>query len=106
MNFVVNAIDRHIGGRVRNTRIFRNFSISRMADELRISVEDLEQHECGAKRFSAVHMLQLSRLLRVEASFFLRGFEVRVTTPASTSRDARRAQYAFKSEDAPSALFH
>ena len=63
-------VDKHVGHRVRMTRLFRKMSAAQIAAFLEIPAEQLTDHENGALRFAARDLQRLSRLLCVPPGFF------------------------------------
>jgi transcriptional regulator with XRE-family HTH domain len=66
-----NIIDVQVGARVRRARIFRDFRQHSVADHLGVSAEAYLDLEKGGCRFTAVQLLQLSRLFQVSPAYFL-----------------------------------
>jgi transcriptional regulator with XRE-family HTH domain len=67
------ALDRHIGGRVRNRRLELRLSESSVAEALKCTVDHLRAFEEGRTHMTAVLLFEISRVLEVEVSYFFDG---------------------------------
>jgi transcriptional regulator with XRE-family HTH domain len=74
---MTNAVDIHVGARVRMTREFRGVSPHVMASALGVTVPSLDRYEAGLERFAMPQLCTAAQLLSVNPAFFfqaLRGF--------------------------------
>ena len=69
-----NAIDRHIGKRLRQLRLARGMDLPELSGLLGVSAPRLLQFEEGRERISALLMRQLAKILNVPPSEFFEGF--------------------------------
>jgi transcriptional regulator with XRE-family HTH domain len=68
-------IDKHIGKRVRMTRLFRKMTQAQLALRLGISASQLDRFEKGLMRMGARRLLDLSQVLEASPQFFFAGWE-------------------------------
>ena len=68
-----NAIDKHVGTRVRMRRLMLDLSQSQLADGLGLTFQQVQKYEKGTNRISASRLHQLSQILRVPVPFFFEG---------------------------------
>jgi transcriptional regulator with XRE-family HTH domain len=66
----LNAIDGHVGRRVRMRRLMLDFTQARLADALGLTFQQVQKYEKGTNRISASRLQQLSHILHVPVSFF------------------------------------
>jgi transcriptional regulator with XRE-family HTH domain len=65
-----NQIDRSLGGRLREKRTSRGWSLEQLAAKLQIAPKDIYAYETGAKRITADRLLRLSKVLGVKPLYF------------------------------------
>lgn len=65
-----NAIDAHVGSRVRMRRTLLGFSQERLGEALSLTFQQVQKYERGANRIGASRLYQISRVLDVPVSFF------------------------------------
>jgi len=70
---LLNAVDVHVGARVRMTRLFRDVDIATLCRAVEISESQLGQLESGQCRFEATLLAKMARALNVRSSFFFEG---------------------------------
>lgn len=68
-----NAIDKHVGSRVRMRRMMLGMSQEKLAIPLGITWQQLQKNEKGANRIAASRLQHLSQILQVPVSFFFDG---------------------------------
>ena len=73
MNKGHNAIDNHVGSRVRMRRLMLNLSQTQLADGLGLTFQQVQKYEKGTNRISASRLHQMSHILRVPVPFFFEG---------------------------------
>jgi transcriptional regulator with XRE-family HTH domain len=69
----LNAIDGHVGRRVRMRRLMLDFTQAQLADALGLTFQQVQKYEKGTNRISASRLQQLSHILHVPVSFFFDG---------------------------------
>jgi transcriptional regulator with XRE-family HTH domain len=70
------AIDQQVGVRVRMQRLMLEMSQQRLAAELGVSFQQVQNYEKGRSRIGAGRLQQLARILRVSVNFFFEDFHV------------------------------
>ena len=69
-----NAIDRHVGSRVRLRRQLLNMSQEKLGEELGVTFQQVQKYERGTNRIGAGRLFEVARVLDVPVSFFYDGF--------------------------------
>lgn len=70
-----NAIDAHVGSRVRERRAMLGWSQEKLGAALGLTFQQVQKYERGANRIGASRLFDLSRVLDVPVSFFYDGAE-------------------------------
>ena len=65
-----NAIDLHVGKRLRLRRTLLGMSQEQFGDEPNITFQQVQKYERGANRISASRLWDMSQILDVQASYF------------------------------------
>ena len=65
-----NAIDKHVGKRVRLRRTLLGLSQEQLRDELNITFQQVQKYERGANRVSASRLWDISQILDVPIGYF------------------------------------
>jgi transcriptional regulator with XRE-family HTH domain len=68
-----NAIDVHVGARVRIRRKALGISQERLANELGLTFQQVQKYERGSNRISASKLYETARVLGVEPDYFFTG---------------------------------
>jgi transcriptional regulator with XRE-family HTH domain len=68
-----NAIDNHVGARVRMRRLMLDLTQMQLADALKLTFQQVQKYEKGTNRISASRLHQLSHILHVPVPFFFEG---------------------------------
>jgi transcriptional regulator with XRE-family HTH domain len=80
------AVDKHVGSRVRMCRIMLNMTQRTLGTALGLSFQQLQKYENGKNRIGASRLQQISGVLQVPVTFF---FEGALDIPiAKTSQDS------------------
>jgi len=72
-NFMItnnNAVDVHVGQRIRRRRTLLGLSQEQLASELNITFQQVQKYERGSNRVSASRLWDISQILDVDISFF------------------------------------
>jgi transcriptional regulator with XRE-family HTH domain len=69
----VNAVDRHVGARVRMQRILCGFSQTDLGKAVGITFQQVQKYEKGTNRVSASRLQQIANVLEVTPDFFFDG---------------------------------
>lgn len=74
-----NAIDAHVGKRIRLRRAALGFSQEKLADALGLTFQQVQKYEKGTNRVGASRLFDLARVLEVPIGYF---FEELTPSPA------------------------
>jgi len=66
----LNAVDVHVGSRVRSLRIQMKMSQSDLGDSLGITFQQIQKYEKGKNRISSSRLHQIARVLGVTPPYF------------------------------------
>ncbi len=82
------ALDAHVGSRVRLRRTLLGMSQEKLAESLGITFQQVQKYERGVNRVGASRLYDLSRILDVPVGFFFEGagFPVKPSRGATRSR--------------------
>lgn len=70
---MANAIDLHVGKRLRRRRRLLGLTQQQLAESVGIRFQQIQKYECGANRISASRLFELSEALHVPVQFFYDG---------------------------------
>jgi transcriptional regulator with XRE-family HTH domain len=65
-----NPVDKHVGGRVRARRIVLGMSPKDLADAVGTTPQQVDQWEAGTTRIGSKRLMELTKVLSVNAAFF------------------------------------
>ena len=65
-----NAIDKHVGRRIRLRRTLLGMSQEQLGAELNITFQQVQKYERGANRVSASHLWDISQILDAPIGYF------------------------------------
>ena len=68
-----NPVDVHVGLRMRQRRTLIGMSQETLAHHLDMSFQQVQKYECGANRISASRLFLLTRILKIDVSYFFQG---------------------------------
>ncbi len=98
-----NAIDVHVGARLRTRRTLLGLSQTVVGDAIGITFQQLQKYESGDNRISASRLYYLSQISDVDTAYFFDGMEqaTQNESPALLSRrkSTRSPKKPTKSED-------
>jgi transcriptional regulator with XRE-family HTH domain len=90
-----NAIDRHVGSRLRMRRVLMGMSQEKLGEHLGVTFQQVQKYEKGMNRMGASRLQNASRALEVPVEFFFRdapqfdtGQPVLTTVGSNDSRSA------------------
>jgi transcriptional regulator with XRE-family HTH domain len=78
------AIDRHVGSRVRMRRLMLGMSQSKLADAIGLTFQQVQKYEKGTNRMGASRLQQMAHVLQVPIAFFFEGAPSLGTVPKGT----------------------
>jgi len=67
------AIDRHVGGRLRERRLALGMSQTDLADHLQLTFQQVQKYEKGTNRIGAGRLFVAAGVLRTSVAFFYQG---------------------------------
>ena len=65
-----NAVDKHVGSRVRMRRQMLAMSQEKLGNALGLTFQQVQKYEKGMNRIGASRLQQIGEILQVPASFF------------------------------------
>jgi transcriptional regulator with XRE-family HTH domain len=93
-----NAIDRHVGSRVRAQRLMLEMSETSLGEALGVTPQRVQRYENGTDRIDAIQLVQLAGILKVPVVFF---FEPLLDAPAGAGDES----HALGSAHGPACVF-
>lgn len=75
MNSEPDAVDVHVGNRVRLRRRELGLSQERLAQSLGLTFQQVQKYERGVNRISASRLFRIAQVLRVSVSSFFEGLD-------------------------------
>lgn len=88
-----NAVDRHVGLRIRLRRRLLRLSQERLADNLRITYQQLQKYEQGSNRVSASKLYDIAALLQVPVGYFFEGLDASDASALPPEVEARLSAF-------------
>jgi transcriptional regulator with XRE-family HTH domain len=70
---MVNAIDVHVGRRLRRRRRLLGMTQQGLGEQVGIRFQQIQKYECAANRISASRLFDLSEALHVQVQYFYDG---------------------------------
>ena len=67
------AVDRHVGSRVRMQRLLSGISQEKLGEACGITFQQIQKYEKGMNRMGASRLHQIARVLQVPVEFFYEG---------------------------------
>ena len=86
-----NAVDKHVGARVRMRRLMLEMSQTALGDALDLTFQQVQKYEKGTNRIGASRLQHISRILQVPVSFFFDGAPPPPGASVGKARRRRRA---------------
>ena len=90
-----NAVDAHVGARVRMRRLMLDMSQSDLGGALGVTFQQVQKYEKGTNRISASRLAQVSHVLQVPIPLFFDGLPS-AKTNSKNYRDAPEPSYITK----------
>jgi transcriptional regulator with XRE-family HTH domain len=87
---MANAIDLHVGKRLRRRRRLLGLTQQQLAESIGIRFQQIQKYECGANRVTASRLYELAVALNVPVNYFFEGLqpvEASSTTPGAPAND-------------------
>ena len=79
---MANAIDLHVGKRLRRRRRLLGLTQQQLAESIGIRFQQIQKYECGANRVTASRLYELAVALNVPVNYFFEGLQ-QVNAPAN-----------------------
>lgn len=70
-----NAVDQHIGTRIRTRRLALGISQEELGNALGLTFQQVQKYEKGANRVGGSRLYRIAEILQVEVGFFYEGLE-------------------------------
>ena len=87
---MANAIDLHVGKRLRRRRRLLGLTQQQLAESIGIRFQQIQKYECGANRVTASRLFELSVALNVPVNYFFEGLQSaaqQVSAPGAPAND-------------------
>ena len=84
---MANAIDLHVGKRLRRRRRLLGLTQQQLAESIGIRFQQIQKYECGANRVTASKLYELARALNVPVDYFFEGYVAVSTNSAAPAND-------------------
>jgi DNA-binding XRE family transcriptional regulator len=68
-----NAVDRHIGARLRERRLEIGMSQEKLAELLGVTFQQIQKYENGVNRIAASRLYDMTKALEVSVAYFFEG---------------------------------
>ncbi len=72
---MTNAIDLHVGKRLRRRRRLLGLTQQQLAESIGIRFQQIQKYECAGNRISASRLYELSTALNVPVNYFFEGLQ-------------------------------
>jgi transcriptional regulator with XRE-family HTH domain len=79
---MANAIDLHVGKRLRRRRRLLGLTQQQLAESIGIRFQQIQKYECGANRVTASRLYELAVALNVPVNYFFEGLQ-QLNAPAN-----------------------
>ena len=84
---MANAIDLHVGKRLRRRRRLLGLTQQQLAESIGIRFQQIQKYECGANRVTASRLYELAVALNVPVNYFFEGLQ-QMNAPATPGAPA------------------
>ena len=74
-NATAQAVDRHVGARIRERRIMLGLTQQQLADLIGVTYQQAHKYERGINRISAGRLYEIAQVLSVPIGYFFDGLE-------------------------------
>ncbi len=72
---MANAIDLHVGKRLRRRRRLLGLTQQQLAQSIGIRFQQIQKYECGANRVTASRLYELATALNVPVTYYFEGLQ-------------------------------
>lgn len=94
-----NAVDIHVGSRIRTRRAMLGYSQERLASALGLTFQQVQKYERGTNRVGASRLFHISRILDVPISYFFDNLSDDLLVPPLPESHGR--SYGFAEQPQP-----
>lgn len=85
---MANAIDMHVGKRLRRRRRLLGLTQEQLGEAIGIRFQQIQKYECGANRVTASRLYELAVALNVPVNYFFEGLQaLSPPVPEATAND-------------------
>lgn len=84
---LANAVDEHIGKRVKSRRLQIDLSQEKLADLVGVTFQQIQKYENGVNRVAASRLWEMAKALGVPVGFFFEGLNVAGSGVAEQSQE-------------------
>ncbi|MEQ1617046.1 MAG: helix-turn-helix transcriptional regulator [Terricaulis sp.] len=85
---MANAIDLHVGKRLRRRRRLLGLTQQQLAESIGIRFQQIQKYECGANRVTASRLYELAVALNVPVNYFFEGLQATPAIPGAPGAPA------------------
>lgn len=85
---MANAIDLHVGKRLRRRRRLLGLTQQQLAKSIGIRFQQIQKYECGANRVTASRLYELAVALNVPVNYFFEGLQAAPAVPGAPGAPA------------------
>jgi transcriptional regulator with XRE-family HTH domain len=85
---MANAIDLHVGKRLRRRRRLLGLTQQQLAESIGIRFQQIQKYECGANRVTASRLYELAVALNVPVNYFFEGLAPAADAPGTPGAPA------------------
>jgi transcriptional regulator with XRE-family HTH domain len=93
---IADAIDKHVGQRLRDTRILAGITQTELAQQLGVSFQQIQKYERGTNRISASKMYLISHVLNIQMTDLFQGLEQVLTTETGALKENHNEKFFVK----------
>ncbi len=93
-----NAIDAHVGNRVRQRRLLLGMSQDILGKAVGITFQQIQKYERGTNRIGASRLFTLSKVLSVPVSFFFEDMPKALVAAGSKAKGFSKSPAPFKTD--------
>lgn len=93
-NATAQAVDRHVGARIRERRIMLGLTQQQLADLIGVTYQQAHKYERGINRVSAGRLFEIARVLSVPIGYFYEGLNAESEPRAANMRERMMLELA------------
>lgn len=83
-------IDVHVGGRLRQRRLFVGMTQTALGDAVGLTFQQIQKYETGRNRIGSSRLYELAKVLDVPVSYFFRKIDANLTGKGRSGRRRSR----------------